>query len=685
MGLETPLALLGLLGVLIPLLLHRMRNRELPHVVLPTFALLTRALKKTQHKRAFTDMLLLLLRIGIVALATLALATPYVHSHLRFGDGRLASVVVVIDDSLSMARRDAGRSLIEAARGRALEVARALPEGSELAVVLAGKPARVLVPLTRDLGSVQHTLEQSNLPAVRANDLTEAIELAIRQQSRGLVTPRRMLVLSDFARHAALDPKSLPYQATALSFERVGAAPKKPNLYIAETHASADPTRPRETSIAVDVRASFAGEVKPVDLDARVEVEIDGKVASGLPVTLERGAAKVVLHVPSPITEDTTEARVRIVADDDLAADNQTSIVLGHADSLSLLVVNGDPRPATRADELYYASRALALLADTQLAMRAQTVDPLSFERTDLRTSDVVVLANVTAPSAALAARLTEFVRGGGGLIIAAGSRIESARYNAQLSALLPTHIRGSARTEALHFALGPNGELLSEGMAGLHEARSQERLLLEPDPRADVLLTYEDGAPALVARNVGDGRSLLFASTLDTDYSDLPLRPGYLALLAAMIRDAAGPMATARTHYAPGERVNVPAARPGSFVEVRSPDGRKTRVTAPAHGRATAFDATDALGMFEIRVGPSDGSSPAKLRATFLVEAPREESDLASAELPKIAAEKSAGAANDVSVHVPFTPWLWLLAFALITAEGLLRSRRRSTLRLST
>ena len=39
MVLEAPLALLGLLGVLIPLLLHRMRNRELPHVVLPTFAL----------------------------------------------------------------------------------------------------------------------------------------------------------------------------------------------------------------------------------------------------------------------------------------------------------------------------------------------------------------------------------------------------------------------------------------------------------------------------------------------------------------------------------------------------------------------------------------------------------------------------------------------------------------------
>jgi hypothetical protein len=64
-------------------------------------------------------------------------------------------------------------------------------------------------------------------------------------------------------------------------------------------------------------------------------------------------------------------------------------------------------------------------------------------------------------------------------------------------------------------------------------------------------------------------------------------------------------------------------------------------------------------------------------------VDPPREESELAQAELPKVEARGDAGTASDVSVHVPFSPWLWLAAFALISAEGLLRARRRSTLRL--
>jgi len=98
MGIETPLALLGVLGVVIPLLVHRMRNRELPRVVLPTFALLSRAAAKSRSDRALTDLLLLVLRAAIIVTAALAVATPYIRSRLRYGDGRLANLVVVIDD-----------------------------------------------------------------------------------------------------------------------------------------------------------------------------------------------------------------------------------------------------------------------------------------------------------------------------------------------------------------------------------------------------------------------------------------------------------------------------------------------------------------------------------------------------------------------------------------------------------
>ncbi|HTU57835.1 MAG TPA: VWA domain-containing protein, partial [Polyangiales bacterium] len=397
------------------------------------------------------DIWLLALRIALIALAALALAVPFLTKQLTFGDGQLANVVIVIDDSLSMARVDGGTSLIERARARALEVVRALPEGSELAVVLAGKPARVLLPLARDLGSAQRALSEAELPAVRSNDLSEALELALRQQHRGLVSPQRMLVLSDFARHAAFESKTLP-ESVGVTFERIGSAPTKPNLFITQAQASVDPARPTETSIAVELRAAFGAETVQ-RIDARVEVELQGKVTHAQAVSIERAGAQVTLRVPTPLPSQTLEARVRIVADDALAEDNQVSVVLGHADALQLLLVNGDPHPSSRADELFYVSRALALLSENQLSMRVQTVDPMSFEHARLEDSDVIVLANVAAPGPGVSEKLVEFVQAGGGLIVAAGTRLDSAMYNARLATLLPGHIRGSAASRELQLA----------------------------------------------------------------------------------------------------------------------------------------------------------------------------------------------------------------------------------------
>jgi antitoxin (DNA-binding transcriptional repressor) of toxin-antitoxin stability system len=670
MGLETPLALLGLLSVLLPILAHRMRNRELPRVLLPTFALLSRAAARSQHKRALSDVLLLILRAAIVTMACFALATPYLSSRVSFGDGRPSNLAIVLDDSLSMARSDGARSLVEQARARALDVLGALSEGSEVSVVLSGKPARVLVPLSRDLGSVQRALEAAQLRAVRASDLNGAVELALRQQSRGGAESRRVLVLSDFARHNGV--LSVP-DAVPLTAERIGSLPNRPNLFIAEAHAASDPTRPRDLSIAVEARAArVPGMSDPGP--ARIEIEIGGKVSASARLDFERDAARSVLHVPAPASSESVEATLRLVADDALAADNELALVLGRADAVRVLLVNGDPRPASRSDELYYVSRALSLVPDSLLSLQLQNIDPLSFERATLSDFDVVLLANAPPPSQALGTRLLQFVRQGGGLIVAAGSRVDAAPYNALLGPVLASHIRGLAPAQKLRFAEGQVNGFLPEGLAGLREVQNTQRLLLEPGP-ADVLLAFEDGTPALTARNEGDGRSLLFATALDDDFGDLPFRPGFLPLLAAMIREAAGSAAATRSRVSAGDSVLLPVPRNAAYVEVRAPDGRTQR-WENQRGEPLRLNDTDQLGVYRVRVGQREGTANLT-RDAFVVEAPRDESDLTPGPLPA-PPPNQAPQPTASSVHKPFTPTLLLLLFGLVVGEGLLRTRRR-------
>jgi hypothetical protein len=671
MGLELPLALLGLLGVLIPLLAHRMRRRELQRVVLPTFALLSRAAAQSQRKRSLSDLLLLLLRVAIVVLACLGLAAPYVTSRVRFGDGRPANVAIVIDDSLSMSRRDAGTSLIELARARALDVLNTLPDGSEVCIVLAGKPARLLMANSRDLGSARRALEAAPLHSVRSGELAAAVELALRQQSRGHAAARRLLVLSDFAKHNAPLPA---VDSAELIAERIGTPPQKPNLFISEAHAANDPTRPRELSIAVEVRATrFADQ--PAPSQAKVEVDVGGKPIASANLEFEHDVARSVLHVPADADGD-AEALVRVVADDALEDDNRVALLLGESDAVRVLMVNGDPRPASRSDELYYVSRALSLVPDSLLSLHLQTVDPLSFEHTDLAQTDVVLLANAPAPSEARAARLLEFVQKGGGLIVAAGSRVDPIAYNGLLGRALASHIRGLGHVAALHFAAGNVPGFLAEGLLGLREVRTEQRLSLENGP-ADTLLAFEDGLPALTARSEGDGRTLLLATSLDTDFGDLPLRPGFLPLLAAMIRDAAGVAAASRVQVAPGDSVLLPVPRDAGFVEVRAPDGRTQRWEASQTGEPLRFSATDTLGVYRIRTGHSGTAQSSPARDAFVVEPPRDESDLTPGPLPVVGPHAGHPVAA-VSVHKPFAPALLLLLFACVAIEGLLRARKR-------
>ena len=56
----------------------------------------------------------------------------------------------------------------------------------------------------------------------------------------------------------------------------------------------------------------------------------------------------------------------------------------------------------------------------------------------------------------------------------------------------------------------------------------------------ADVLLSYDDGRPFLLERSLGRGRVLLFTSTADRDWTDLPTRIAYVPLVHGLVGYAA-------------------------------------------------------------------------------------------------------------------------------------------------
>ena len=148
--------------------------------------------------------------------------------------------------------------------------------------------------------------------------------------------------------------------------------------------------------------------------------------------------------------------------------------------------------------------------------------------------------------------------------------------------------------------------------------------MLLAPVPDAPgrtVVLRYENGAPALVEAEVGRGRVLLLTTTVDREWTDLPIRPGFLPLMQEAARLLAGaPSGEASSGLTVGQRREIAMAPDDRRIDVVKPSGQIRSLTPDASTRARerqtrrraalVFAETDEPGSYRVRATRADGSS---------------------------------------------------------------------------
>jgi hypothetical protein len=129
---------------------------------------------------ALEDFPLLLLRSALIIGLALLGAMPLVRcDRLALGRTSGASVAfaLVLDDSASMrAMLQNGRTRWDVAKTGAEQLLLSAREGDAIAIVLAGRPARMALAATTDLGAAQRALDELTI-SDRATDLPAAAQL----------------------------------------------------------------------------------------------------------------------------------------------------------------------------------------------------------------------------------------------------------------------------------------------------------------------------------------------------------------------------------------------------------------------------------------------------------------------------------------------------------------------------
>lgn len=692
MSLLAPLMLLGLLGLGLPLLGH-LRGKEEPRTVrFAGLRFLAAGDEVVTQRRRLRDVLLLLVRLGLLLLLVVALTRP-----VSIGDARVAvlgeahDAVLLLDASFSMNLRVDGTSLRAASEDAAAAILEALPPGSRVGLVTTdpGGPRR---ELSADPDRVRAAISEwaASPPRGGAWTLESGLPRAVallRQVGEG---PQRRVVyaIGDFTARglaslpatAAADIPVLPVAARG----RLDDPPPVPEHMSLES-ASWVPAReldPRAARISGQVRRHGGAGERVVPVLLRVDGEVTARVEVVVPAD---GLAGYEFTHTSAGAGPTPAAVELELADDPLPGDEARHLWLAGDDGVEVAIVNGDPSEMRAHDEVYFLATALAASASAR-RLRIHSLAPDQLE-TRLRSGDrladidVLVLANLRAPAEDIAPALIDRVGAGMGLWLSVGDRVEARAYNERLGVLLPLLLReplvvgtapgrSEARTEGIAppdlthpIFLGLQGEL------GLLGTRTRRVFLLEPDPTrgAEVALAFSSGAPALISRPYQQGRVALLTTSIDRDWSDLPLRPGFVPLAERVLAwlDTRDPGAAAGQLLA-GEPRRIAADAP---VTVHTPDGRELVLPPERAGEAVLRD-TYLPGHYRVtRAGQGrDG-------LTFAVQLDPGESDTRS-----VAPRPPSRDGDQVLAAAQHPRWrpLVLLAAALLLAETLLRARSR-------
>jgi hypothetical protein len=402
---------------------------------------------------------------------------------------------------------------------------------------------------------------------------------------------------------------------------------------------------------------------KPVS-GMTITLDVNGIKHGSKPVQLEPGGSWSVEFEPVVVGTRDVKGTVTL-SPDALAADNTFNFVIAPTQPVRVTVVDRGNAAAG-----VYLARALAVGEAPRFEVVTRQAEALL--DSEMQRSAAIVLNDVVVPSS-LARRLARYVEQGGGLFVATGQR---ANWPGDVD-LLPGSIdnpvdrtRGdAARVGALEYSHPVFEPFRAPRSGNFSAVPIYQYRKITPAKGAQVLAKFDGTVPAVIERRVGAGRVLLWASALDTSWSDLPTRGVFVPFIHQSMRYLAG-------YSEPRPWLNVGQVLDASTAAVKQ-DAAQRVVLTPSGRRVPLEDEGSEVmelteqGFYELR---------ARDKETVVVAANVDsaEGDLYPIDPKEIVAAAAGGgeAASGAGPGIPLTPeaqersqrlWWYLLVAGLL------------------
>lgn len=671
MAFLNPLFLFGLLAAGIPLLIHLWSRRRVVTIDFSSLMFLVAAHRQNVRRFQLKQLLILLLRMMIVALVALALARPFLTLGLPLAAVRAKTdVVIVLDNSYSMAYQDVDGGWFEKAKVLATDILDSLRHGDTAALILMSDiPRPVFRRLTPDIESVTATLRDAEV-SYRTTNVQPSLELAHEILADSQQLNKELYLISDFAQNGWGSWGRIPNASGARIFLLPVNEQHTHNTNIEEIRSSnqligvnlplqlnVTTTNHSVAPLEQNVLTLFIGGQK------RKTMSFSASANESLSTTLTHNFATPGTHIG-----------YLTLTPDRLNVDNRRYFALE---------VLGEVRVLCVGEQTEYLM--LALNPSGQLPQEAQSgamilptqCTPIEFETFPLEDYDVIILSDVPQVSKQIGTQLREFIRHGKSIIAFVRSDGDTNSYN-QLSDVLPAQLGkalawqtpqqihfedfGSLQDKNNHQQAHPIFDIFSiEGFSAQYAPQFYQGLTLLPLPESNVIAHFSDGTPFLLERSQGRSTVLLYNCGLrgeaqgDTAHaSALLVNPYFLPLLQQSVLYTVkseekswhvGETYTAHYPRSAGAKASIKRldALDSDVMAVGAlPDtsiADTTTVVPIAEDGTLRFQGTERPGIYQVEV-----QTQARIqRDFFAVNVDAAEADLTQIPLQKAAARVSA------------------------------------------
>lgn len=532
----NPTFLFALFASAIPILIHLFNLRRLRTVEFSSVKFLKELQRSRIRSLKIKQIILLIVRVLAIVFLVLAFSRPVIKGYFfnPIVAGRAkSSVIIILDNTLSMASIDEKGRFINQAKAIAQRIADLLTESDEFALIrLSEVPEVATGGFVHNTSFLRKLIDETEFTYTHKK-LADAFAVADEIIKKAKNLNHEVYVISDFQKGEF---------ALGDTINRKSKLPPDVRVFMINV---GEFTGQNFSIDKVDVKNRIIFPGRMIELETTisnhgqsnvsnyvVSIFLNGRRIAQKGINLKRQSSQTVNF--NILTEDLSgfvDGFVEI-EDDNFSFDNKRYFTLFIPSEVKILLVGDD-------DNLRFIKLAFSTVQEIykKSFFKLTQVPPQSISQVNFSDFDVVFLVKPSQIEIETSRRLKNFISSGGALILFVGGNANFKNLNQSFNAIfeLP-EFDGVVKQKMLFSRIDLNHPIFegvfTEAPRKFDSPEIREYVRFKTNYGFRTVIELTDGNPFLIEKNLDNGKILVFTSEPTDKTSDLPYKGIFIPLV---------------------------------------------------------------------------------------------------------------------------------------------------------